>query len=84
VCVKKPQPIAEARERVPPLVSRSRTFSEAWADFTRDVDLDELDIDPDEVFAGARDQSVGARTSRPQSASVSLGDRSRRARHRSR
>jgi hypothetical protein len=41
------------------LVSRSRTFSEAWADFTRDVDLEELDIDPDEVFAGVRDQSPG-------------------------
>lgn len=41
------------------LVSRSRTFSGAWADFTRDVDLDELDIDPDEVFAGVRDKSPG-------------------------
>ena len=59
LCVKKRRPIAEARERVPPLASRSRTFSEAWADFTRDADLDELDIDPDEVFRGVRDQSAG-------------------------
>jgi prevent-host-death family protein len=41
------------------LVSRSLRFPEAWAEFTRDVDLAELDIDPDEVFANVRDRSPG-------------------------
>ncbi len=41
------------------LVSRSRRFSEAWDDFRRDVDLAELEIDPDHVFAGARDEGPG-------------------------
>ena len=41
------------------LVSRSRRFSEAWSDFAREVDLATLEIDPDEVFAGVRDQSPG-------------------------
>ena len=41
------------------LVSRSRRFSEAWDDFRRDVDLAELAIDPDDVFAGARDDVFG-------------------------
>ena len=41
------------------LVNRSRTFSEAWDEFTREVDLQALNIDPDEVFAGVRDQAAG-------------------------
>jgi prevent-host-death family protein len=41
------------------LVSRSRRFSEAWDDFRRQVDLTELDIDPDQVFADARDDVPG-------------------------
>ncbi|WP_038098092.1 type II toxin-antitoxin system Phd/YefM family antitoxin [Thioalkalivibrio sp. HK1] len=34
-----------------------RGFMEAYNDFARSVDLAELDIDPDEVFACVRDQS---------------------------
>ena len=41
------------------LVSRSQKFSRAWDAFRREVDLEELNIDPDEVFADVRDQSPG-------------------------
>ena len=41
------------------LASRQRTFAESYADFTRNVDLEELAIDPREVFAGARDETHG-------------------------
>jgi prevent-host-death family protein len=41
------------------LISRSRRFSEAWSEFTAEIDLAQLEIDPDEVFAGVRDQSPG-------------------------
>src|SRR5260221_14340220 len=44
--------------------SRSRRFSEAWDDFFRDLDLAGLAIDPDEVFAPARETSP-ARRQRP-------------------
>lgn len=44
------------------LISRSRRFSEAWNDFILEVDLTELEIDPDEVFAGARDDAPGRDT----------------------
>lgn len=41
------------------LVSPSRRFSEAWEDFRSEVDLSELDIDPEEVFASVRDTTTG-------------------------
>lgn len=41
------------------LTSRHRKFSDAYEDFLRSVDLEELAIDPDEVFAGLRDDSRG-------------------------
>ena len=41
------------------LASRARRFSDAWEAFTREVDLQELEIDPDEIFAGTRDRSPG-------------------------
>lgn len=44
------------------LAARARRFSEAWDAFTRAVDLRELDIDPDEVFASTRDDSPGRDT----------------------
>jgi prevent-host-death family protein len=40
-------------------VSKSRRFSEAWKEFASKVDLAELAIDPDEIFAGVRDKSPG-------------------------
>ena len=41
------------------LTARPRRFSEAWADYTRAIDLANLDIDPAEVFGGVRDASPG-------------------------
>lgn len=36
-----------------------RSFWAVYQDFRRCFDLEELDIDPDEVFAGVRDPSPG-------------------------
>ena len=36
-----------------------RRFSEAWNEFTREVDLAELRIDPDEIFNDVRDTRPG-------------------------
>lgn len=41
------------------LATRSRRFSDAWDEFTRDVDLAELAIDPDEIFNELRDTRPG-------------------------
>lgn len=41
------------------LVMRNRRFSEAWNEFKRDVDLRDLQIDPDEIFDGVRDPLPG-------------------------
>ncbi len=46
------------------LAARGRRFSEAWDAFTRDVDLQELEIDPDEVFGATRDELPGRDTRR--------------------
>lgn len=40
-------------------LSQSRRFSEAWDAFSREVDLAELEIDPDDVFASVRDNAPG-------------------------
>lgn len=47
------------RKQYDRLVSRSRRFSEAWDDFSSMVHLAALEIDPDEVFARARDDRPG-------------------------
>jgi len=41
------------------LTARPRRFSEAWADYTSAINLENLDIDPAEVFGGVRDTSPG-------------------------
>ena len=41
------------------LTLKYRGFSEAYEGFTQEIDLKELTLDPDELFAGARDQSHG-------------------------
>ena len=41
------------------LIGRYRSFLDAYDDFIQDVDLVQLDIDPDELFAGTRDQTRG-------------------------
>jgi hypothetical protein len=40
-----------------------RAFSEAYEAFTREFDLRELAIDPDELFAGTRDDVWGREVS---------------------
>jgi hypothetical protein len=50
------------RKQYERLVARSRRFSEAWADFNREIELAELNIDPDEVFAETRDDAPGRAT----------------------
>ena len=41
------------------LIGQYRSFSDAYQDFTQHVDLIELGIDPDELFAGTRDENRG-------------------------
>jgi prevent-host-death family protein len=41
------------------LATRSRRFSEAWREFTSEVGLSELAIDPDEIFGDLRDKQSG-------------------------
>ena len=41
------------------LTGHYRRFSDAYEAFRKDVDLAELAIDPDELFAGTRDDSRG-------------------------
>lgn len=41
------------------LAARARRFSEAWSEFTREIDLSELRIDPDEIFNDVRDTQPG-------------------------
>ncbi|HEX6159430.1 MAG TPA: type II toxin-antitoxin system prevent-host-death family antitoxin [Thermoanaerobaculia bacterium] len=43
------------RKQYDRLASRSRRFSEAWKEFTREVQLSELAIDPDAIFSDLRD-----------------------------
>ncbi len=47
------------RKQYERLATRSRRFSEAWDEFTREVDLSELAIDPDEIFSDLRDARPG-------------------------
>ncbi|MGZ5432870.1 MAG: type II toxin-antitoxin system prevent-host-death family antitoxin [Thermoanaerobaculia bacterium] len=51
--------VSIGREQYERLVARSRRFSEACEDFASEVDLAELDIDPEEVFASVRDTTPG-------------------------
>jgi prevent-host-death family protein len=46
------------RKQYERLISKSRQFSEAWEAFNREVNLAELEINPDEIFA-VRDKSPG-------------------------
>ncbi len=47
------------RRRYTRLTSRHRRFSEAYGDFVRDVNLGELAIDPEKIFAGVRGETRG-------------------------
>jgi prevent-host-death family protein len=54
-----PVAVLVGRRQYMRLASGRRKFSEAYGDFTRQVDLRELAIDPEEIFAGARDETLG-------------------------
>ena len=54
-----PVAVLIGRKEYERLISRSRLFSEAWDEFVLEVDLTKLEIDPDEVFGGARDAAPG-------------------------
>lgn len=41
------------------LIGRRRSFFDAYEEFKKDVDLAELAIDPDVLFAGTRDDTGG-------------------------
>lgn len=41
------------------LTGRYRSFCDAYGDFTQNVDLIALELDPDELFAGTRDETGG-------------------------
>ena len=43
------------------LTSTPRPFSETYAEFVQHIDLDALAIEPDELFAGVRDEEQGRR-----------------------
>jgi prevent-host-death family protein len=44
------------------LTGRYRGFIDAYREFSEQVDLAELELDPDELFAGARDDTRGRDT----------------------
>ena len=54
-----PVAVLIGRRQYERLTLKYRGFSEAYEDFTREFDLDELAINPDKLFAGARDDSHG-------------------------
>lgn len=41
------------------LTGKHRKFSEAYEEFAREINLEQLAIDPDDVFAGVRDETRG-------------------------
>ena len=47
------------RRQYDELAAKPRRFSEAWDEFTREIELTALDIDPDELFTGVRDARPG-------------------------
>jgi len=54
-----PVAVLIGRRQYERLIMKYRGFSEAYGDFTQEIDLEELAINPDELFAGARDDIHG-------------------------
>lgn len=54
-----PVAVLMGRKHYDRLVSTRRSFVEAYREFTRDIDLYELTFDPDELFAGTREETPG-------------------------
>jgi len=54
-----PVAVLVGRKEYDRLKSPSRTFGDAWAKFSRTIDLRQANIDPDEVFSDVRDATPG-------------------------
>ena len=54
-----PVAVLIGRRQYERLTLKYRGFSESYGDFTREFSLEELAIDPDELFAGTRDEIHG-------------------------
>jgi len=54
-----PVAVLIGRRQYERLTLKFRGFSETYEEFTREIDLGELAINPDELFAGGRDGSHG-------------------------
>ena len=54
-----PVAVLIGRRQFERLTSNYRSFVEAYRDFSKEVDLAELGIDPDELFAGVREDTRG-------------------------
>ena len=54
-----PVAVLIGRRQYERLIMKYRGFSEAYGVFTKEIDLEELAINPDELFAGARDDIHG-------------------------
>jgi antitoxin (DNA-binding transcriptional repressor) of toxin-antitoxin stability system len=54
-----PVAVLIGRRQYERLTMKYRGFSEAYREYTQEVDLEELAINPDELFAGAREDSHG-------------------------
>jgi prevent-host-death family protein len=54
-----PVAVLIGRRQFDRLTGRYRSFFDAYQEFTKRVDLAELAIDPDELFAGTRDDTRG-------------------------
>lgn len=57
-----PVAVLVGRKEYDRLKSTSRTFGDAWAKFSRTVDLSQVNIDPDEIFSDVRDDTPGGDT----------------------
>lgn len=55
----KPVAVLIGREAYDRLTAGQRGFAEAYASFQREVNLRELEIDPDAVFGALRERTVG-------------------------
>jgi prevent-host-death family protein len=55
----KPVALLIGRREFERLVSDRRDFVEAHEEFSKSHDLEDLNIDPDEVFCNSRDESAG-------------------------
>ncbi len=57
-----PVAVLVGRKEYDRLNSTSHTFGDAWAKFSRAIDLSQANIDPDEIFSDVRDDTPGRDT----------------------